>query len=91
MEQLKSSSPTNQEIQIIVASYLTLKTAKVTDWPRNKPNFNFPRAPTYSSWLNSLESWLKEFTDKSIRRGSFHSAKELVKKIYLFIERCNHC
>jgi transposase len=91
MEQLKSASPTDKEIHIILDNYAIHKTAIVAEWPRINPNFHFHFAPTYSSWLNLIERWLKELTDKSIRRGSFNSVEELVNKIYSFIERYNNC
>jgi len=37
--------------------------------------------PTYSSWLNQVERFFSIITDKAIRRGSFRSVKDLVKKI----------
>jgi hypothetical protein len=37
--------------------------------------------PTYSSWLNQVERFFALITDKTIRRGSLTSVKELVRKI----------
>jgi len=45
--------------------------------------------PTYSSWLNQIERFFAIITDKSIRRGSFGSVKELVTKIDHFVDHCN--
>ncbi len=36
---------------------------------------------TSSSWLNLVERWFREITDKRIRRGAFRSVNELVAAI----------
>jgi hypothetical protein len=38
-----------------------------------RPDFT----PTSSSWLNLVERWFREITDKAIRRDVFHSVDEL--------------
>jgi putative transposase len=45
--------------------------------------------PTYSSWLNQVERFFGLITDKAIRRGSFTSVKQLVKKIDHFVTHYN--
>jgi hypothetical protein len=37
--------------------------------------------PTSSSWLNLIERWFAELTQKAVRRGSFHSARDLQRAI----------
>lgn len=37
--------------------------------------------PTSSSWVNLVERWFKELTDKRLRRGRFTSVSELVEAI----------
>jgi hypothetical protein len=45
--------------------------------------------PTSSSWLNLVERWFREITDKRIRRGVFHSVSELVTAINVYTEEHN--
>ncbi len=45
--------------------------------------------PTYSSWLNQVERFFGLITDKAIRRGSFSSVKDLIKKIDHFVASYN--
>ena len=45
--------------------------------------------PTYSSWLNLVERFFAHITDKAIRRGSFHSVRDLVTKIDRFVTHYN--
>jgi transposase len=45
--------------------------------------------PTYSSWLNQVERWFGLITQRAIRRGSFTSVQDLVRKIDAFVEHYN--
>jgi hypothetical protein len=45
--------------------------------------------PTSSSWLNLVERWFRELTDKRIRRGAFSSVAELIAAIEEFIAANN--
>jgi transposase len=45
--------------------------------------------PTHSSWLNLVERWFSEITNKRIRRGSYESVTQLTKAIKDFIKTWN--
>jgi len=45
------------------------------------PRFHLHFTPTSSSWLNLVERWFRDLTDKAIRRGVFRSVPELVAAI----------
>jgi hypothetical protein len=45
--------------------------------------------PTSSSWLNLVERWLGELTDKALRRGVFHSVPDLIAKIEAYLDAHN--
>ena len=45
--------------------------------------------PTSSSWLNLVERWFKELTDKRLRRGTFASVAELSEAITTWAEHWN--
>lgn len=63
---------------------------KVTKWLAHpKRRFHLHFTPTSSSWLNLVERWLKEITDKRIRRGSFRSVDELIAAIDHWSEHWN--
>ncbi len=42
-----------------------------------------------SSWLNLVERWFKELTDRRLRRGSFCSVPHLIDAITLWGEHWN--
>jgi hypothetical protein len=45
--------------------------------------------PTYSSWLNQVERWFGELSNKAIRRGSHRSVKELEDAIRAYLDTSN--
>jgi putative transposase len=55
----------------------------------SKARYHIHFTPTYSSWLNQVETWFGIITRKMIRRGSFRSTKQLAEKINQFVESYN--
>ncbi len=74
-------TPGDLHLRLIVDNYATHKHPKVQSWLRRPPRFHLHFMPTRSSWLNMVERWFREITDKRIRRGVFRSVKELVAAI----------
>lgn len=72
-----------------VAAHGTPKHAKVRARLENHPRFHRHFIPTSSSWLNLVERWFAELTNKAVRRGSFQSVPNLIEKIGQFIESHN--
>ncbi len=83
--------PTGLQIHMICDNYGTHKHANVTKWLAKHPRFHLHFIPTSSSWLNMVERWFRELTDKAIRRGVFHSVNDLVTAIedYLKVNNDN--
>ena len=54
------------------------------------PRFHLHFTATSSSWLNVVERWFRELTDKALRRGAFHSAPDLVASIQEYIDAHNN-
>jgi DDE superfamily endonuclease/Homeodomain-like domain len=75
-----------KEIHLIVDNYSTHKHANVRAWLDKHPRFHLHFIPTSSSWLNLVERWFREITDKAIRRGSFTSVRDLIDAIQAFID-----
>ncbi len=51
--------------------------------------FHFHFTPTSSSWLNQVERWFRELTDKNIRRGIFRSVPDLIASIQTYLDAHN--
>ena len=58
-------------------------------WARRHPRFHLHFTPTASSWLNLVECWFAQLTQKRIRRGSFHNVPALIEAISDYIEATN--
>ncbi len=81
--------PAHLEVHVIVDNSRTHKTAAIQRWLVRHPRFTLHFTPTYSSWLNLVERWFAELTNKWLRRGTHHSAKELVASIRTWITNWN--
>ena len=82
-------TPSELAIHLIADNYATHKHPKVQAWLKRHPRFRVHFIPTSSSWLNLVERWLREITDKRIRRGAFRSVHELVTAIMDYIAEHN--
>src|SRR5450756_1224712 len=77
------------ELHLILDNYQTHKHATVAAWLAKHPRFHLHFTPTSSSWLNLVERWFRELTEKALRRGVFHSVPDLVAAIGEFLEAHN--
>ncbi len=82
--------PKGLQIHMIVDNYGTHKHDNVTAWLAKHPRFHLHFIPTSSSWLNMVERWFRELTDKAIRRGVFHSVPDLIAAIEAYLEANNN-
>jgi hypothetical protein len=69
-------------------NYATRKTAEIHRWLLRHPRFHLHFTPTSSSWLNLVERWFGELTEK-LRRSSHRSVKELVDDINAWVKSWN--
>lgn len=89
LRRLDREVPKELDLHLILDNYQTHKHAAVQRWLARRKRFHFHFIPTSSSWLNLVERWLAELTNKSIRRGAFESVPSLVRTIYDFVEHYN--
>jgi transposase len=89
LKKIDAETPTELDLHLIVDNYGTHKHAQVQSWIRRHPRFHLHFVPTSSSWLNMVERWFREITDKRIRRGSFRSVPELIAAISEYLDNHN--
>jgi transposase len=77
------------QVHLIADNYATHKHPEVRAWLAAHPRIHLHFIPTSSSWLNLVERWFREITDKRIRRGSFASVKDLIAAIEDYIAHQN--
>jgi len=77
-------------LHIITDNLSAHKTKAVYEYLETRPKrFVLHFIPTHSSWLNLVERWFAEITNKRIRRGSFESVPELIRAIKDYIKTWN--
>ena len=85
LDTLESNVPAELEVHIVLDNYGTHKTEIIRNWFAKRPRFHVHFTPTYGSWINLVERWFAEITNKRIRRGVFRSVKELEAAIREYI------
>jgi transposase len=89
LRHIDANVPANLDVHLILDNYATHKHEKVRRWLAKHPRYHVHFTPTYSSWLNQVETWFGIITRKAIRRGSFSSTNELIKMIDNFVNAYN--
>jgi transposase len=89
LKKIDSETPPELDLHLIVDNYGTHKHPRVKSWIRRHPRFHLHFIPTSSSWLNMVERWFREITDKRIRRGIFRSVPELIAAIEKYLKNHN--
>jgi len=77
------------DLHLIVDNYGTHKHPQVKAWIQRHSRFHLHFIPTSSSWLNMVERWFREITDKRIRRGTFANVQVLIATIQQYLENHN--
>jgi transposase/transposase-like protein len=89
LQRIDHETPAGLDLHLIVDNYNTHKHPKVQAWLKRHRRFHIHFIPTSSSWLNLVERWFREITDKRIRRGTFHSVRQLIDTIMDYIQQHN--
>jgi transposase len=89
LRHLDAEFPGNIALHLILDNYGTHKHPRVLRWLARHPRFVLHFIPTSSSWLNLIERWFAELTEKAVRRGAFHSVRDLQRAIDSFLNAWN--
>jgi transposase len=85
LDTIEANVPAELDVHIVLDNYGTHKTALIRKWFGKRPRFHVHFTPTHGSWINLVERWFAEITNKRIRRGVFRSVKELESAIRQYI------
>lgn len=85
LRRINRAFPGDTPLHLVMDNYGTHGTPEVKAWLRKHPRFVVHYVPTSSSWLNLIERWFAELTNKRIRRDSFFSVDELMATIEEFL------
>jgi transposase len=89
LKQIDEQVPAELDVHLILDNYATHKTPAVKRWLVAHPRFVLHFTPTGSSWLNLVERWFAELTERKLRRGTHRSVPELNADIRAWLEDWN--
>jgi transposase len=82
-------TPGDKHIHLIADNYATHKHPEVQTWMTQHPRFTVHFTPTSASWLNMVERFFRDLTQKQLRRGIFRSVEELIASISDYLAQHN--
>lgn len=84
--------PRHLDIHVVLDNLSAHKAPTVTEWLAhpNRDRWHLHFTPTSSSWLNLIEGWFKQLTERRLRRGTFTSVDALIEAITLWAEHWNN-
>ena len=86
LDAVDAAVPKKLDVHLIMDNYGTHKTALIRNWLAKRPRVHVHFTPTYGSWLNLVERWFAELTNKQLRRGAHRSVVQLEAAIREFID-----
>ena len=89
LRQLHRAFPHRLALHLILDNYGTHKHPAVQAWLAAHPRFTLHCTPAGASWLNLVESWFSQLTQKRLRRGVFRSVPELIAAINAYLQHYN--
>jgi transposase len=89
LEAIDKSLPQGLAIHVVLDNSSTHKTPAIQRWLLSHPRVQFHFTPTSSSWMNLVERWFAELTNKWLRRGTHRSVKELAASITYWVGTWN--
>jgi len=89
LKKIDEETPLGLDLHLIVDNYSTHKHPRVESWINRHSRFHLHFIPTSSSWVNMVERWFREITDKRIRRGSFQNVSSLIDAIKEYMKNHN--
>ena len=89
LQTLDREVPGHLDVHLVLDNSSTHKTPAIQKWLLAHPRFVLHFTPTSSSWLNLVERWFAELTNKLLRRGAHRSVRQLNGDIRAWIETWN--
>ena len=86
---IEKLTPKEKQVHLIVDNYATHKHPLVKRWLERRPRFHVHFTPTSCSWLNMVERFFRDLTEKQLRRGVFRNVEELLESIGEYIDNHN--
>jgi transposase len=90
-KQIDAAVPRGLGVHVVLDNLSAHSTPEIMKWLAHKDRrrWHLHFTPTSSSWLNLIERWFKELTDRRLRRGVFTSVADLTNAITTWAEHWN--
>jgi transposase len=90
-KQIDVSVPRGLGVHVVLDNLSAHSTPAIAKWLAHKDRrrWHLHYTPTSSSWVNLIERWFKELTDKRLRRGTFTNVADLITAITTWAEHWN--
>jgi len=89
MRKVVRTVPKDLDIHVILDNYQTHKHPTIKEWLEQHPYVHFHFTPTSASWLNIVERFFSELTERQLRRLAVNSVAQLIDAITRYINRRN--
>ena len=89
LKQMERSVAPELAMHVILDNYATHKHPTVKRWLARHSRVHFHFTPTSASWLNLVERFFGELTERQIRRLAVTSVDQLITSITAYIDRRN--
>jgi transposase len=89
LEHIEGEVPQHLEVHLVLDNASTHKTPAIQRWLLRHPRYHLHFTPTSSSWMNLVERFFAELTQKAIRRGAHRSVQELERAALAYIDASN--
>ena len=89
LDHVEANVPEGLDIHIVMNNDAAHKTKMIRDWFARRPRWHVHVTPTSASWLNQVERFFADLTEKQIRRGVHRSTVELERAIAEYIDTVN--
>lgn len=89
LKRVDKDTPCELNLHLILDNLATHKHPKVKSWLKRHRRFHLHFIPTSSSWLNVIEIFFRNLTEKRLKRGAFKSVQSLVDAIMAYVQKHN--
>ena len=86
LDDIDAAVPKNLDVHIVLDNYSTHKTPAIHRWLAKRPRYHLHFTPTGASWINLVERWFAQLTNKQIRRGVHRSTLALEQTIKSYLD-----
>ncbi len=86
LDTIDQNVPQELEVHLVLDNYGTHKTPLIQRWLLRRPRFHVHFTPKGASWINQVERFFAELTNKQLRRAAHRSTLELERAIRDYID-----